>query len=880
MTLTDTTTAPESSAADAAGQAGDEFMFLDLALIVESRTNPRKVFYTDRLDELANSIRAAGVHQPILVRPLPASRLGETFDDRRAGDPLPAYEIIAGHRRFRASKLAGKDDIPAIIKRLDDAAVLELQLIENLQRDDLHPLEEAEGYERLIQETGISKPDLGAKIGKSREYVYTRLKLLSLCSQAREAFLKHEIDSSRATVIARIPVEKLQIKALEEATRKDWTGGHAVSFAAFDHWCRQHVMLPLNRARFPIADATLLEGAPSCPECPKRTGAQPEVYPDAESADICTDPTCFHEKEAANLQRAADQVRAQGKQVIDAEESRKIFQAHMSQRFKGFVELDRYAGDLGIVDGATVRAVLGDHCPPPVTVVHPQSGELVEVLPVAQAKKIVATHRLVDAHKARQEEEKREQQAAQPIEERRDFQNRYQRAALDAAHVRLREWSAPVPASLLRSLLVVALTDYDEGPFGPALDLPEEFDTAEARARLLSAPDKAIPAIFMRWALEDGTTRWGAWTEANRNQLQPREALWEVLHLAEVDVTEVMAATKREIEAEDRAKELAAAERAAAKSEKSSAPPAAGTEPRKGKAKNRPAGAAPKTSEGEARNAIAAALQAAEGNDQAPDGAELEHAAAPAAASGQAAAAAVEEEGAAPAAPAATVAHQVGDRVRVRRPGYQGKGEEGVITQIRRNGKIQVCFENSDGGEGVSELFPMDWIESVAASLWPFPGSTPPAGSTLAADSTSTSASTTTAEADQPTATAEPEFKLFDLARVKAGSKVHSKSRGRVGRVAGLANDGRVQLRFGPRSHELLMVETAELEPYSCALSLMPGHQVRVLHTGMLRDESFLWRTGEVSVLASDGWLIKFPADGKAEACEATFLPEHLELLS
>ncbi len=872
MTLTDTTTAPETSAADAAGPAGDEFMFLDLALIVESRTNPRKVFYTDRLDDLAASIRASGVHQPILVRPLPASRLGETFDDRRAGDPLPAYEIIAGHRRFRASKLAGKDDIPAIIKRLDDAAVLELQLIENLQRDDLHPLEEAEGYERLIQETGISKPDLGAKIGKSREYVYTRLKLLSLCSQAREAFLKHEIDSSRATVIARIPVEKLQIKALEEATRKDWTGGHAVSFAAFDHWCRQHVMLPLNRARFPIADATLLEGATSCPECPKRTGAQPEVYPDAESADICTDPNCFHEKEAANLQRAAEHVRAQGKQVIDAEESRKIFQAHMSQRFKGFVELDRYAGDLGIVDGVTVRAVLGDHCPPPVTAVHPQTGELVEVLPVEQAKKIVATHRLVDAHKARQEEEKREQQAAQPIEQRRDFQNRYQRAALGAAHAKLRGWTSPVPASLLRSMLLFALSEYDEAPFAAVLDLPAEFDTLEVEARLLAATDESLPSLFIRWALEDGNERWGAWSEASRNQQQPRHPLWEALHLAEVDVTEVMAATKREIEAEDRAKELAAAERVAAKSEKSSAPPAAGNEPRKGKAKNRLAGAAPKTSEGEARNAIAAALQAAEGNDQAPDGAEPEHAAAPAAASDQAAAAAVEEVGAAPAAPAATVAHQVGDRVRVKRSGHQDDGLEGTVTQVRRSGKIQVCIPDPDGGESTYQLFPMDWLESLATSLWPFPGTKPQGDAAPGAEPPADAIAAPSAEA--------LDFKLFDLARVKADSKVHSKSRGRVGRVAGLANDGRVQLRFGPRSHELLMVETAELEPYSCALLLMPGHQVRVLHTGMLRDESFLWRTGEVSVLARDGWLIKFPADGKAEACEATFLPEHLEVLS
>jgi ParB-like chromosome segregation protein Spo0J len=130
--------------------------------IVASLTNPRKVFKAEPLQELADSIKASGVHQPILVRPLPASRLEETtralrssvmawpFATTRKREPIE-YELVAGERRWRACQLAGVAEIPAMIRELTDEQALEIQVIENLQREDVTPMEEAEGYEALMQ---------------------------------------------------------------------------------------------------------------------------------------------------------------------------------------------------------------------------------------------------------------------------------------------------------------------------------------------------------------------------------------------------------------------------------------------------------------------------------------------------------------------------------------------------------------------------------------------------------------------------------------------------------------------------------------------------------------------------------------------------------
>lgn len=165
---------------------------IPLDRIVPSKTNPRKTFPAESLAELAESIKKLGVLQPILLRPAPGAPL----------DPEPFYEIVAGERRFRASKLAGMTTIPATVRDISDMEMLELQIIENLQREDLHPLEEAESYEALLEQHK-EDPDytvdhVAATLGKSRAYIYARMKLCALRQAARAALKTAGIKISRA----------------------------------------------------------------------------------------------------------------------------------------------------------------------------------------------------------------------------------------------------------------------------------------------------------------------------------------------------------------------------------------------------------------------------------------------------------------------------------------------------------------------------------------------------------------------------------------------------------------------------------------------------------------------------------------------------------
>ena len=145
------------------------FRQLPLAALEQSRTNPRVRFDPAALAELVESIRAHDVIEPIIVRRLAASKSeGEKF------------EIVAGARRFRAATMAGRESMPAIVRELTDAQVLEIQVIENVQREALHPLEEAAGYRALMDDHAYTAEALAEKVGKSREYIFARLKLLDL----------------------------------------------------------------------------------------------------------------------------------------------------------------------------------------------------------------------------------------------------------------------------------------------------------------------------------------------------------------------------------------------------------------------------------------------------------------------------------------------------------------------------------------------------------------------------------------------------------------------------------------------------------------------------------------------------------------------------
>jgi len=144
---------------------------LPVEMIMANRANPRRVFNTEQLDELTNSIREKGVMQPLLVRP--------------SNDPN-IFEIIAGERRWRAAQNAGLHEVPVIVRDVDDKEALELAIIENVQRADLNPLEEAQGYGQLIEQFDYTQQDLAQVIGKSRSHVANTLRLLRLPEDVRD----------------------------------------------------------------------------------------------------------------------------------------------------------------------------------------------------------------------------------------------------------------------------------------------------------------------------------------------------------------------------------------------------------------------------------------------------------------------------------------------------------------------------------------------------------------------------------------------------------------------------------------------------------------------------------------------------------------------
>ena len=139
---------------------------LSLSEIIPNRYQPRKNFDQDNLNDLANSIRERGVIQPIIVRK------SETDNSK--------YEIIAGERRWLAAQKAGLHDIPVVVTDVDDLKSLEFAIVENVQRNDLNPLEEAEGYKRLIDEFSYDQDKVSKFIGKSRSYITNSLRILSL----------------------------------------------------------------------------------------------------------------------------------------------------------------------------------------------------------------------------------------------------------------------------------------------------------------------------------------------------------------------------------------------------------------------------------------------------------------------------------------------------------------------------------------------------------------------------------------------------------------------------------------------------------------------------------------------------------------------------
>jgi ParB family transcriptional regulator, chromosome partitioning protein len=198
-----TSTAP---AGDSTSPRGDELAHLPVAELTRGKYQPRVDMRQEALEELAISIRNQGVIQPIVVRPLANSSPG-----------APRYEIIAGERRWRAAQIAGLKTIPAVIRRVPDDAAIAMALIENIQREDLNPLEEARALERLIAEFGVTHQQAADAVGRSRAAVSNLLRLLELAPEVAEMLEKRQLEMGHARALLGVPQRRQQVQLAQQA---------------------------------------------------------------------------------------------------------------------------------------------------------------------------------------------------------------------------------------------------------------------------------------------------------------------------------------------------------------------------------------------------------------------------------------------------------------------------------------------------------------------------------------------------------------------------------------------------------------------------------------------------------------------------------------
>lgn len=291
---------------------------IDISTIKIGKNNPRKTFDEQSLNELSESIKSKGVLQPILVRP------GKSQFD--------GYELVCGERRLKAAILAGLEAIPANIRELTDDEAFDMQITENLERKDVHPLEEAEAFKKLLDSGKYEIADIAAKFAKTETFIAQRLKFVDLIDEIKEDFYKGELGIGHAVELARLDADTQ--KEFHDKAHDKFDSGYGTV-----KQLRNEIsdgLYYLEEAAFDTESKTLLPKAGACSSCPKRSGANPTLFPDVEETDACFDGSCFRKKLNKHLEIEVSKIVNEGKNVHLLKDYRDVpdFIQEMAKQFK------------------------------------------------------------------------------------------------------------------------------------------------------------------------------------------------------------------------------------------------------------------------------------------------------------------------------------------------------------------------------------------------------------------------------------------------------------------------------------------------------------------------------------------------------------------
>ncbi|WP_416437886.1 ParB/RepB/Spo0J family partition protein [Phnomibacter sp. MR] len=292
-----------------------QFQNIPLQDIVADPNQPRKFFDATAMEELTKSIAENGVLQPILVRPA-----------------AQGYMLICGERRYKASAAAGKSEIPAIIKEVTDEQALEMQIIENLIRKDVHPMEEGAAFAQLVQRYTLQ--EIADRVGKSVAFVFNRSKLVDLVPVAQEMYFLNKIEHKHATMLSKLPADEQDAIVAEMIEdQPDWRNPETRLYTTVIERGYKQTHTRLANAAFDTNDANLYPEAGACTHCPFNSATRPMLFDDLKEAN-CTKTSCFAIKCERHETRLLEEIAADPTAIVvcygsylDAQQKERVLKA-------------------------------------------------------------------------------------------------------------------------------------------------------------------------------------------------------------------------------------------------------------------------------------------------------------------------------------------------------------------------------------------------------------------------------------------------------------------------------------------------------------------------------------------------------------------------